>query len=97
MDKHQSEKLSAVSDGEAIYDDVMSRLVASNKDFQEQWKRIHIIRDVMRGQSVSIKAQDLSLRVSQALENEPTILAMVFAVSYSLATISVLKGTKKKW
>jgi len=75
MDKHQSEKLSAVSDGEAIYDDVMSRLVASNKDFQEQWKRIHIIRDVMRGQSVSIKAQDLSLRVSQALENEPTILA----------------------
>ncbi|NHJ87928.1 MAG: helix-turn-helix domain-containing protein [Asgard group archaeon] len=29
--------------------------------------------------------------------NEPTILALVFAVAYSLATISVLRGTKKKW
>lgn len=29
--------------------------------------------------------------------NEPTILAMVFAVAYSLATISVIRGTKKKW
>lgn len=75
MDKHQSEKLSAVSDGEAVYDDVMSRLVASNKDFQEQWKHIHVIRDVMRGHRVSSKVHDLNLRVSQALENEPTILA----------------------
>ena len=29
--------------------------------------------------------------------NEPTILAMVFAVAYSLATLSVVRGSKRKW
>jgi len=75
MDKHQSERLSAVSDGEAIYDDVMSKLIASNSEYREQWSRIHLVRDVMQGHKVSPKAHGLSLRVSQALENEPTVLA----------------------
>ena len=28
--------------------------------------------------------------------NEPTVLALVFAVAYSLATVSVIRSTKKK-
>ena len=104
MNERQSEKLSAVSDGEAVYDDVMSKLVASNTDFQEQWNHTHLIRDVMHGHKVSRDALKLSQRVLQALENEPTVLAPKkgfasgqimkqaggFAIAATIAVVAVL-------
>lgn len=104
MDKRQSENLSAVSDGEATYDDVMSRLVANNTDFQKQWNHTHLIRDVMQGHKVSRDALTISQRVSEALENEATVLspkkrfasndmlkqAGGFAIAATIAVVAVL-------
>ncbi|MFO7604178.1 MAG: sigma-E factor negative regulatory protein [Gammaproteobacteria bacterium] len=104
MDKHQSEQLSAISDGEAVYDDVMSRQIATSTDLQEQWNHTHLIRDVLRGHKVSREALCLSQRVSAALQEEPTILAPQkrfgtttfmkqaggFAIAATIAVVAVL-------
>lgn len=104
MDERQSENLSAISDGEATYDDVMSKLVASNTDFQTQWNHTHLVRDVMRGHKVSRDALTISQRVSAALENEATILSPKkrfgsndmmkqvggFAIAATIAVVAVL-------
>jgi len=104
MDERQSENLSAVSDGEAVYDDVMSRLVATNTDFQKQWNHAHLVRDVMRGHKVTRDAMTLSQRVSMALESEVTVLspkkrfgssdtikqAGGFAIAATIAVVAVL-------
>ena len=104
MDERQSEKLSAVSDGEAVYDDVMSKQVATDAALQTQWHNTHLVRDVLRGHKVSREVLTLSQRVSKALENEPTVLAPQkrfssqqvmkqasgFAIAATIAVVAVL-------
>ena len=104
MDERQSEKLSAVSDGEAVYDDVMSKQVATDTALQTQWHNTHLVRDVLRGHKVSREVLTLSQRVSKALENEPTVLAPQkrfnsqqvmkqasgFAIAATIAVVAVL-------
>jgi sigma-E factor negative regulatory protein RseA len=75
MDERQLEQLSAISDGEASFDDAMLKAVASNPEFQDQWSRIHLVRDAIRGHQVSREVLNISQRVSQALQDEPTVLA----------------------
>lgn len=111
MDERQAEKLSAISDGEATYDDVVSKLIVSNTDFQKQWNHTHLIRDVMRGHKVSREALTLSQRVSTALENEVSILspkkrigskelikhAGGFAIAATIAVVAVLTVQQRGW
>lgn len=69
-------ELSALIDNELNIDESARILNAakSNEDIRSAWKHYHLIGDAMRGDAEM--AGDFSSRVMQALESEPTVLAI---------------------
>lgn len=69
-------QLSSLIDNELNIDEADHILNATkaNEDVRAAWKHYHLIGDAMRGDAEM--ANDFSSRVMQALENEPTILAI---------------------
>lgn len=105
MNKQFEERLSALIDGEETQtNDVFSRMQQDDES-RQRWQRYHLISDVMKGYLDGQSFPDISSRVSQALESEPTILAPKrkpspiqhwykqaagFAVAATVATVAVV-------
>ena len=75
MSNKNSERFSALVDGELDnFDQDLERL-SKDKELQARWMRYHLIRDVISGHAPEKSTINLADKVSQALENEPTVLA----------------------
>ncbi len=66
----EKENISAMLDGEALSQDVISE-VETSPEALETWASYHTIRDVMRGESASAHQCDIAGKVAMALEDEP--------------------------
>ena len=73
MSNKIDEKLSALMDDE-WHPDVINSL-KQDPGLQARWTRYHLIRDVLSGHTKTVPSSDFAGRVSQALQEEPTILA----------------------
>ncbi len=69
----KEETLSQLMDGEWQDIDSQARLaeLCSDPELQARWARYHLIRDVMRNESVKVDT-DIASRVHEMLEDEPT-------------------------
>ncbi len=68
------EQLSALMDGEESNINLILENMKDN-DVRSRWKRYHLIRDVMRNQVSKIDKHDISLKIHNAILNEPTVIA----------------------
>ncbi len=71
------EQISALVDDE-IHDTELKTIISEmtkNQAAAECWQRYNLISDVLRNNLPDAVEPDLALRVQQALENEPTVLA----------------------
>jgi sigma-E factor negative regulatory protein RseA len=72
------EQLSTLVDDELANQDAVLEQVAADPELKARWTRYHLIRDVVTGHIPEEQPLgDIASRVSQALENEPAILAPV--------------------
>src|SRR5471032_3298625 len=69
----QKEKLSALMDGEAIDNELLSSL-STDPALQQNWQSYHLIRDTLRGDIGNVVHLDIADRVAAALANEPVKL-----------------------
>lgn len=77
MNNKQDELISALLDDELDYDAsqrAISGLLDSGQDGMDRFARYRLIGDVMRGES-AVLAGSVATRVSQALRDEPPVLA----------------------
>jgi sigma-E factor negative regulatory protein RseA len=76
MSEHNNEELSALIDGEyeGNSDKVFDELI-HNQEMKETWSRYHLIGDCLREQLPEKISSQISTSVSNALRNEPTVLA----------------------
>ena len=73
-----NEQLSTLVDGEQANQDAMLEQIAADPELKARWSRYHLIRDVVTGHIPEQQPlSDIASRVSQALEDEPAILAPV--------------------
>ncbi len=71
------EQISALVDDE-VHDSELKRVVAEltrNPSAAERWQRYHLISDALHNNLPDLVETDLSRRVREALEEEPTVLA----------------------
>lgn len=74
MNKSNKEQLSAFIDGEHDTDNVLDKLIYDEK-MKQTWSRYHLIGDCLRDNMPEQLSNQISQNVSQALQNEPTVLA----------------------
>lgn len=101
----QTDKLSALMDGELRDIDKWCERLANDKESQVVWRRYHLARDAMKGQLSEFPDMDISAAVSQSLKDEPVILTPIWhrlspryvmkqaaglAVAAAVGTIAVL-------
>ena len=101
----KTDRLSALMDAELLDLDKGVEQLANDKEMQEVWRRYHIARDVMKGQTSEFITMDISNAVSKSLKNEPAILTPIWrrlspryvmkqaaglAVAAAVGTIAVL-------
>jgi sigma-E factor negative regulatory protein RseA len=72
MSKETREHLSALVDGEISPDTsrFLVRRLGSDVELRATWARYHLVRDCLRHQEGEIAHDDLSARISRAIENE---------------------------
>lgn len=77
MEDHTSEQLSALVDDELHGPALRQALerLRSDGDMQGRWGRYHLISDALHANLSAADSSSLHLRVRQALESEPTLLA----------------------
>ncbi len=104
MNNDNREWLSALADGELQGDELQRGLDALRKDpeLQASWRSYHLLRDSVSSNLNEEVAPQLHLRISAALDDEPTILAPQarrrpwlkqaagFAIAASVASVAVL-------
>lgn len=72
------EQLSTLVDDELANQDAVLQQLAADPELKARWSRYHLIRDVVSGHIPEKQPfGDIASRVSQALEQEPAILAPV--------------------
>jgi len=74
MNDKLNEELSAFMDDEAPEARRLAERLSRDPELQARWSRYHLIRDAMT-EHLTYAEFDIAARVSQALENEPTVLA----------------------
>jgi sigma-E factor negative regulatory protein RseA len=77
MNRDLNEQMSALLDGELKRDEqdrVVSRMIEDDQAQLDRFGRYRLIGDIMRGES-TVMAASMRSRVSQALADEPTVLA----------------------
>lgn len=74
MNKSNKEQLSAFIDGEHGTDNVLDKLIC-DEEMKQTWSRYHLIGDCLRDNMPEQISNQISQNVSQALQNEPTVLA----------------------
>jgi sigma-E factor negative regulatory protein RseA len=77
MAEQKKEWVSALADGELAGDELKRALDAMRQEPEllTSWSRYHLIRDALHSNLEDRVMSDLSLRVAEALEREPVILA----------------------
>ncbi|MDH5571833.1 MAG: sigma-E factor negative regulatory protein [Gammaproteobacteria bacterium] len=75
MINKNNERFSALMDGELENFDQDLEQLSNNEELRQRWLRYHLIRDAVSGHFTEAYMPDLTSKISQALENEPTILA----------------------
>jgi len=100
MNEHNKEQLSAFIDGEEESKQVLDNLI-HDQEMKESWSRYHLIGDCLRDNLPAGISNQVSTHVSQALRDEPTVLAPKttkrfnikaitgFAVAASVAMVAV--------
>lgn len=99
MNESTKEQLSAFIDG-AVKDDHMLDKLIHDEDMKETWSRYHLIGDCLRDNLPKNISHQVSLNVSNALRDEPTVLAPKpkrfnikplagFAIAASVAMVAV--------
>ena len=101
----RTDRLSALMDGELHDVDKGLEQLAKDKEMQDVWRRYHLARDVMKGQTSDFPALDISAAVSESLKSEAVILTPIWrrlspryvmkqaaglAVAAAVGTIAVL-------
>ena len=81
----KTDRLSALMDAELLDLDKGVEQLANDKEMQEVWRRYHIARDVMKGQTSEFITMDISNAVSKSLKNEPAILTPILDVSAAVS------------
>ncbi|MDH3948677.1 MAG: sigma-E factor negative regulatory protein, partial [Gammaproteobacteria bacterium] len=71
------EQLSTLVDDELANQDAVLERVAADPELRARWSRYHLMRDVITGHIPEQPLGDIANRVSQALDDEPAILAPV--------------------
>ncbi len=74
MNDKLNEELSAFMDDETPEAQRLAERLSRDPELQARWSRYHLIRDAMT-EHLTYAEIDIAARVSQALENEPTVLA----------------------
>ena len=74
MNDKLNEELSAFMDDEAPEARRLAERLSRDPELQARWTRYHLIRDAMT-EHLTYAEFDIAAKVSQALENEPTVLA----------------------
>ncbi len=74
MNESNNEKLSALIDGEHDSEHILDNLV-HDQDMKDTWSRYHLIGDCLRDNLPKEISNQVSTNVTQALRDEPTILA----------------------
>ncbi len=69
-----NEQLSALMDDELSSPDHLLQQISEDEALRARWHRYHLIRDII-SEHAEVPAVDITARVSQALESEPTIFA----------------------
>ena len=75
MTNNINEQLSTLVDDELANQDAVLEQVAADPELKARWSRYHLIRDVITGHMPEPPLGGIAQRVSQALEDEPAILA----------------------
>ena len=73
-----SEQVSALLDNELSdheSDSVLSK-ISQDRDLQQSWERYHMIGDVMRGETLNLRAGEISERVKKEIDSEPAIISI---------------------
>lgn len=101
----KTDNLSTLMDGEHHDADKLLGQLVKDKDMQDVWRRYHLARDVMNGQTSDFPTLDISAAVSESLKNEPVVLTPLWrrlspryvmkqaaglAVAAAVGTIAVL-------
>ena len=101
----KTDRLSALMDGELVDLDRALEKLGKDKEMQDTWRRYHLARDVIKGQTSNSISFDISAAVSESLKNEPVILTPIWrrlspryvmkqaaglAVAAAVGTIAVL-------
>ncbi|MBL1140902.1 MAG: sigma-E factor negative regulatory protein [Proteobacteria bacterium] len=100
MNESNKEQLSAFIDGEHDNGHLLDKLIHDD-NMKETWSRYHLIGDCLRDNLPDHISSQISTNVSNALRNEPTILAPTnkrfnikalagFAIAASVAMVVVL-------
>jgi sigma-E factor negative regulatory protein RseA len=72
----QQEKLSAFIDGETgVSNQELITDIENDSEMRAKWQSYHIIRDGLRGELGQSKSFDISSAITQAIADEPVILA----------------------
>ena len=75
MSNQFDERFSALVDGEEVQaSEILSR-IQNDDELRQRWQRYHLVRDALTGHVEGQSLPDISVQVSQALDNEPTVLA----------------------
>ncbi len=100
MNESKNEQLSALIDGEHENEHTLDELI-HNEDMKDTWSRYHLIGDCLRDNLPEEISNQISTQVSNALRDEPNILApnitkrfntkplMGFAIAASVAMVAV--------
>jgi sigma-E factor negative regulatory protein RseA len=75
MTNNIDEQLSTLVDDELANQDAVLEEVAADPELKARWSRYHLMRDVITAHMPEQPLGDIAGRVSQALEEEPAILA----------------------
>ncbi len=67
------EQVSAMSDDQ--WDDQAIDALLADPELQASWSRFHQVKDALQGENVTIASADFASKISQAIADEPTILA----------------------
>ena len=76
MGDQLKESLSALMDGEAEELELRRLLASESSEIDSQWKRYHLVRDVIQGNNQSSEFQhlDISQLVAESIRQEPTLV-----------------------
>lgn len=99
MNESNKEQLSAFIDGEENNKHLLDKLI-HDEDMKVSWSRYHLIGDCLRDNLPEKISSQISTNVSQALRDEPTILAPTtkrfdikplagFAIAASVAMVAI--------